>query len=82
MTGILMRCEMSSKLKNFLDAHGTRQSWLANRAGLSATTLSRILRGQRSPTAEQAIAISAALDGAISITDLLCPDGLPPGARA
>jgi transcriptional regulator with XRE-family HTH domain len=53
--------EFSSLVHGYLYKHGLTQEWLAEQVDLDPSSLSRIMKGHRNPTARLALAISEVL---------------------
>lgn len=49
-------------IRNYLEDKGITQEWLAQKIGMSKQTMSATLKGTRRLTAEEYVAICAALD--------------------
>jgi transcriptional regulator with XRE-family HTH domain len=61
-------------LRKYLDDHGLTQTEFAQRAGINATVLCRVLKGNRPRfSAEYALAIQGATDGAVRFADCWRP---------
>ena len=54
-----------NKLRELLAEHGTPQAWLARKAGISAATMSEIVRGEVVPSLGTARKIAKALGKSI-----------------
>ncbi len=54
-----------NKLREILAKHGSSQAWLARKAGISATTMSEIVRGEVMPSLGTARKIAKALGKSI-----------------
>ena len=54
-----------SQIRKILAEHGTPQAWLARKAGISATTMSEIVRGEVVPSLGTARKIARALGKSI-----------------
>lgn len=64
------------------DTHGRRSaSWLAKRAGLSVSHVTRILRREREASPDTAVALSRVTGGDVSVAEILWPDGSPEDVR-
>ncbi len=59
-----MMCR-KNRLRELLAEHGTPQAWLARKAGISATTMSEIVRGDVVPSLGTARKIAKALGKSI-----------------
>jgi transcriptional regulator with XRE-family HTH domain len=53
--------DQPTPLKQFLQAEGRRQNWLAEQSGIDPATLSRIVTGRLIPTARERTEIARAL---------------------
>lgn len=62
-------------LDEFLISTKQRPSALAAKAGVAASMLTRLLRGERSLSAEAAVKIAAATDGQVSVPEILASAG-------
>ncbi|WAH35069.1 helix-turn-helix transcriptional regulator [Alicyclobacillus dauci] len=51
-----------SNLREVIEQRGIKQTWLAERSGVTTTTLSQIVTGKRVPTLEVAFRIAKVLD--------------------
>lgn len=69
------------KLKSYMTEKNLSLVDLARTSGVSASILSRYLRGLRAISVDNAARLSAATGGEVTVADLLYPDGLPEGAR-
>ena len=61
---VTMMCR-KNRLRELLAEHGTPQAWLARKAGISATTMSEIVRGEVVPSLGTARKIAKALGKSI-----------------
>ena len=52
---------MKCNLKNILDGRGIKQQWLLTQTGMSQSAMSRIVRGDSTPTLEAALKIAQVL---------------------
>lgn len=50
-----------TRLKKLLDSRGTKQSWLAEKSGINANTLSMVVNGKALPNLRTAQKIARAL---------------------
>ncbi len=50
------------KLKNYIESHGIRKSFVAEKAKINKSSFSQILNGKRKCTADQYIAICRAIE--------------------
>lgn len=62
MDTIDIRQAVAAEVRAALAREGQSQAWLSARAGISRSPLALKLRGQRSLTVEELVAIAAALD--------------------
>ncbi|WAJ27572.1 helix-turn-helix domain-containing protein [Antarcticirhabdus aurantiaca] len=59
------------KLSTYLAQHELSPAAFAVRVGVPASTISRILNGQRTPRLETIAKIAAVTDGAVSVSDFV-----------
>ena len=59
------------KLAEYIEQNGLKKNWFAGRIGVAPSHLSRILSGEREPTAGQAQAIIKMTRGWVTLDDLL-----------
>lgn len=68
-----MSTTIGQKLRQVINERGIKQCWVAERAGISATTLNSILVGHRNPSAESvakiALALGVSTDWLLGLTD-------------
>ncbi len=70
------------KLAEYLRKYHTNPFRLAQKAGVNASSISRMVNGPRqSVSPENAAKISAATDGLVTVQEILFPNGIPDGAR-
>ena len=50
-----------NKLKQYLDEHGIKQTWLCEKTGISSGAMSLLVRGKAKPTLENAQKIAKVL---------------------
>ena len=71
------------KLHDWLAEHDKTAAWLAERTGLSASYLSRLIEGERSPSIETCAKIAEATGGAVTANDYMPePKRKRPSTRA
>ncbi|WP_018261562.1 helix-turn-helix domain-containing protein [Methylobacterium sp. WSM2598] len=68
-------------LATYLSAHDLKPANFAARIGVPASTITRILRGERDPRGATIRKIVAGTDGAVTAADLLRDRAVPPGAE-
>lgn len=69
-------------LREWMKSNGVRASWLAGKADVPLSSITRFLREERGLNHKTAEKISAASMGAVTICELLFPEGILKGAKA
>jgi DNA-binding XRE family transcriptional regulator len=67
-------------LKDWMEERGTPNAWLARQIGVTRQAVAPYVNGEGKPSLENAEKISKATDGAVTVKELLYPEGLPKGA--